>query len=317
MKNLINYPSPIGGLSLGIASIGIAWALIFPSMHFWALNISGAIAILLIIPLLLKFIFNPHIIWDDLASPYRGSLFPSLAMAVMIIGYDLLKINYFVGYTVWLLGLFAHLLLTGFFVYFMTKNFRFESILPSWFIPPVGIIVACVTMPAAHWQLPLQYLFYIGLAAFVILLPCVLFRLILKDKLHDEILPSLCILAAPANLCLIGYLSIFSNPDLFLIVFLFSGGCIMTLLIYIALPILLRLPFTPGFSSFTFPPILSAVASFKFALYIKTVPLLAKHYMWLHTIAYLELLIATSLVLFVIFHYYRHFLHPIILAKLR
>ena len=317
MKTLINYPSPIGGLSLGIASIGVAWALIFPSMHFWALNISGALAVLLLIPLFLKFIFNPHVIWDDLASPYRGSLFPSLAMAVMIIGYDLLTINYFVGYTVWLLGLCAHLVLTGFFIYFMAKNFSFEFILPSWFIPPVGIIVACITMPAIHWQLPLQYLFYLGLIAFFILLPCVLFRLILKDKLQDEILPSLCILAAPANLCLIGYLSIFSNPDIFLAMFLFTGGCITTLIIYVSLPILLRLPFSPGFSSFTFPPILSAIATFKFALYIKNVPLLVTHYTWIHTMAYLELLIASILVLFVTFHYYRHFLHPMILAKLR
>lgn len=76
---------------------------------------------------------------------------------------------------------------------------------PSWFIPPVGIIVADVAFPGVPALLPFaQTLFVIGLVSYAILLPTMLYRLFFLPQVANAAKPTLAILAAPASLSLAG-----------------------------------------------------------------------------------------------------------------
>ena len=136
---------------------------------------------------------------------------------------------------------------------------------PSWFVPPVGIIVAAVTSSGMGYETLVQILFLFGLTAYFIELPAMLYRLIFKGTLPTPALPTFAIMAAPASLSLAGYLTISDAPDYLLIFVLTPLALFMTELVYIAFIRLLRLPFSPGYAAFTFPMVIGSTALTKLA----------------------------------------------------
>ena len=49
------------------------------------------------------------------------------------------------GDELWLLAVGLHIIFLVSFVYHRAKAFELHHMVPSWFVPPVGIIVACVS----------------------------------------------------------------------------------------------------------------------------------------------------------------------------
>ena len=87
-----------------------------------------------------------------------------------------------------------------------------------------------------------------------------LYRLIFAKRLPRAARPILAILAAPANLCLAGYISIIDEPSILLLAVLGTVAQLMTLIIYMAFFQLLRLPFSATHAAFAFPVVISALA---------------------------------------------------------
>jgi len=70
---------------------------------------------------------------------------------------------------------------------------------------------------------------------------------------------------------------------------------------------LLRLPFSPGYAAFTFPMVIGATALFKMATWMQGVGVEAQFINQIYFLAYVELVIATSVVTYVAVRYYMNY----------
>ncbi len=175
---------------------------------------------------------------------------------------------------------------------------------PSWFVPPVGIIVADVSFSGHPALAPIAYACLVfGMLAYAVMLPMMIYRFIFTHEIPDAAKPTLAIMAAPASLSLAGYLTVVSEPSPVIVALLFGIAVLMTAIIYLAFTRLLRLPFSPGYAAFTFPMVIGATALFKMAHWMENIGV-AEHYVaQVHWLASLELIVATVVVSYVAIRY--------------
>ena len=206
-----------------------------------------------------------------------------------------------------------HFVLFVVFCYFHNKNRNLKNILPSWFIPPIGIVVGTVTfqhnVPVYEAFEPLaQFLLYYGFAFYALSLPIVLYRWLFLGAIPDVAKPTLGVIAAPASLTLAGYLSITENVNLGFVEGYVVLAILMTLTVYILLFKLLKMDFSVGMSAYTFPLVISATAMAKLNHYFAEVSVNSWLSIWSNYSAEFELLFATSIVIYVSMKYLQHYL---------
>jgi len=290
-RSLGQAPTPMAGLALGIASLGWAWE--NAGQFDGRLQLLGAaIATVLLLILTFKFLLHPRLLWQDLAHPVVGSVVPTYAMGTMVVSKAVGLLAPTLGQGLWLLA------------------FEIHHMVPSWFVPPVGIIVADVAYPGGPFAALAQGLLWFGMACYGLMLPLMLYRLIFSHEVPDAAKPTIAILAAPASLSLAGYLTVSPDPSLLLVAVLLGIAVLMTGIIYLAFIKLLRLPFSPGYAAFTFPLVIGATALFKVSQLLSQWPEAADYAWQLHQLAYLELGVATLVVGYVSLRYLMFFLPP-------
>ena len=305
-SKLARIPTPVAGLALAIASLGWSLENALPLEHHaqWA----GAwIAAVMLLGLALKFIRHPRLLRDDLAHPVVGSVVPTAAMGWMVISHSLGQWNALLGQGLWLLAILMHGIFLACFIYHRAKQFALHHMVPSWFVPPVGLIVADVAFPGGAMRPLAEALLYFGLLVYAVMLPAMLYRLIFCADVPELAKPTVAILAAPASLSLAGYLTIAEEPSMLLVGLLAGIAVLMTLLIYVAFLHLLRLPFNPGYAAFTFPMVIGATALFKLAHQLQIWGLAPDEIAWVGQLAQLELVIATLVVGYVSLRYLHHY----------
>lgn len=299
---LAAFPTPAAGLALGLASLAWLWQAEFPAAA--GLRAAGALAAgAIVVAVIAKFLAHPRILMTELAHPVVGSVIPTLAMATMVISTSAGPLHT----PLWLAAVVAHV---GFFAVFVLHRARdphLSQMVPSWFVPPIGIVVAVLTVPGEAWRPLANACLWFGIAAYAVMLPMMLHRLIFRDTVAPPARPTIAIMAAPPNLCLAGYLSFAAEPDLLLVVFLLGLGILMAVVVYIAFTELLRLPFSPGYAAFTFPTVIAANATFKAARYFEQAGIAADTVAPLRQWAMVELLIATAVVAYVAARYLGHY----------
>ncbi|PPC76796.1 C4-dicarboxylate ABC transporter [Pokkaliibacter plantistimulans] len=302
-------PTPMAGLALGIASLGWCWENAFPLQGVAQLS-SAMLASVLLLILLTKFVMHPHLLLADLKHPVVGSVVPTFAMATMVVSKALGMHMPLLGQGLWLAAVALHVIFLLMFLWHRLRVFEVQHLLPSWFVPPVGIIVAAVATPGGDW-LPLSHaLLWMGLCSYAVMLPVMLYRLIFCGEVVDASKPTIAILAAPASLSLAGYLTLTAEPSLLLVALLFGIAVLMTALIYLAFFRLLRLPFSPGYAAFTFPLVISATAQYKVAALLHQWPFSQDYVAQIRLLASGELLMATLAVGYVMLRYALHYLLP-------
>ncbi|WP_257284923.1 TDT family transporter [Endozoicomonas sp. SESOKO1] len=306
---LRNVPTPLGGLALGIASLGALWALVLPGYAEWFKLSSALVASLLVLAIFFKFVSNPGLFREDLAHPVASSVMPTCAMASMVIAQSLLSVMPVFAKGLWLLAVITHLLLFIGFTVHRLIDFQLHHMVPSWFVPPVGIIVAAVTSAGMGHEKLVFMLFIFGLCCYFIKLPVMLYRLIFRETIPDAALPTFAIMAAPASLSLAGYLSITNQPNYLLVAVLLPLAIFMTSLVYVAFVRLLRLPFSPGYAAFTFPMVIGATALFKLADILHQQGY-QKVCEVINNLAGFELLVATVIVFYVALRYLWFYFSP-------
>jgi exfoliative toxin A/B len=104
-----------------------------------------------------------------------GSVVPTSAMATMVIENNY---NHQVALVLWLTAIVLHLSFLAVFIYYRVKDFKFEHILPSGFIPPV--VIVAVSFLSGELINIANALVLFGLLYFTysILLPIMLYRYI-------------------------------------------------------------------------------------------------------------------------------------------
>jgi exfoliative toxin A/B len=255
MTFLKRVPLPTSALALGLASLG---NLLAPYAE--ALRLAcGVLSALLVALVILRVAFDFKGVVAECENCAVLAVLPTLFMALMLLSVYLKPYAAGAAVAVWGIALAAQLGLTALFVKRHLFAFQLGKVLPSWFIVFVGFVVASVTSPAFSMQPLGRALLYAGLVGYVAVLVTVISRLRALE-LPQPALPTLAIFAAPASLCLAGYLAVAENKQPAVVYALLTVSAVSLLFAITRLPKILRLGFNPGFAALTFPLVITAVA---------------------------------------------------------
>ena len=306
-ERLSRYPTPVGGLALGIASLGLAWERMLPETQI--AEVAAAAAAVLLALMTLRFVLHPDTLARDLANPVVGGVVPTYAMGWMLVSISIHQVSDVLGTAVWLGALALHV---GFLVTWarhQARSFHLSRMVPSWFVPPVGIIVAAVSYRGPQsgvlHGLALVAL-YFGMLSYAVMLPIMFYRFIFHENIPVAAMPTLGILAAPASLCLVGYLTLIEAPEPLPVIVLEGIAVLMTAIVYVAFARLLVLPFTPAFAAYTFPMAIGATAQFEVSGQLAQWQVSTELIAQVHTLAVVELWVATAVIGYVCLRFVRY-----------
>ena len=258
MNNIIKkLPIPICGLALGLAALGNLLQSYSETVRY----ICGIASGIIIISFLLKCILYTDMIKEDMKNPIMASVFGTFPMALMLLSvYVKPWINTSAKY-LWLIAILIH----GALIVYFTLKFMIKPQLPkvfaSYFIVYVGIVVASVTAPAYEMLWLGNAFFWFGFITLIGLLVLVTLRYIKHPAAPEPARPLICIYAAPISLCIVGYVQSVTPKAFGFLIAMYGAACIAYVFSLIKAIGYVKLPFYPSYAAFTFPFVISALAS--------------------------------------------------------
>lgn len=257
MRFLKKYPLPAAGLILSLFALGNL--LLSYGKNFRL--VCGGIGFILLAVYALKLLFLNKSLKKEFENPVIASVFPTVTMALILAAVYVKPFSVpVVSIALWYAGLAGHGLLVLWFSTKFLRRFSIKKVFPSWYIVYVGIAVASVTAPAMGQLLAGKIAFWFAFAGYFCLLPVVCYRVWKIGEIQEAAQPTLIILSAPASLLLAGYLSAFAQKNSLVLYVLAICSFSFYVIALCYLPKLLKLKFSPGYSAFTFPLVISAIA---------------------------------------------------------
>lgn len=250
-------PVPICGVMLGLAALGN----LLQSYSEGIRLTCGAAAALLLILALLKLICFPGKVKEDMGNPIMASVAGTFPMALMLLS---AYVKPYIGQAAFYLWIFAILLHIVLIVYFTAKflvKLQMPKVFASYYIVYVGIAVAAVTAPAYERTDIGTAAFWFGFVSLILLLVLVTVRYVKYPEIPDPAKPLICIYAAPTSLCIAGYVQSVMPKSYGLLMGMFIVASVLYVFALVKAVSYLRLPFFPSYASFTFPFVISAIAS--------------------------------------------------------
>lgn len=304
-QSVRKLPTPMAGLALGIGGLGMCLdaALVQQGrIETVSMLIVGA----MLLSLLLRFVLHFDTLREDLKHPVIGSVAPTFAMAMMVFSHGVSMYWPLGGTVIWLLAITLHVYFLIKFINHRRREFSLHHMVPSWFVPPVGIAVAAVAWSGAmgDWTHLIAWLcMAFALACYAVMMPLMFYRLMFRETIPEGAQPTIAILAAPASLTLAAYLRVTMDPSPLLVIVMLGLAITMTVIVYGAFLHLLRLPFTPGFAAFTFPMAIGATAIYKVEAAFLNWRVPMSLIEQIDLLAEIELSIATVVIAYVAFRY--------------
>ncbi|HIT90706.1 MAG TPA: TDT family transporter [Candidatus Merdenecus merdavium] len=293
-------PLPIAGLALGIAALGN----LIGSYNMGARLVLGVVSAVIFITLTMKILLDIHSFKEEMKNPVIASVMATYSMAGMLLAGYIQPYAGTFSYILWYLSIIIHI---GFIIYFtitFATKFNKETIVPSWFIVYVGIVVAAVNGNMFH-PIVGKVAFYFGFISYIILL-IPIFNRLKNNKLPEKIAPTLAIVSAPGSLCVAGYVSIFDDKNTPFLIALLVLAQLIYLFVLSTLPKLLKIKFYPSYSGLTFPLVISAIG-LKFSTgYIGE---LGVNVSVLNVVVIIETIIAIAIVAYVLIKYCQFMFH--------
>ncbi|WP_407462484.1 hypothetical protein [Methanobrevibacter sp.] len=299
MNIIRNLPLAITGLILAILSLGKIFT-DYSSIFF----IIGSILIFLV---LLKLIFHFEIFINELNTLITLSTFGTFSMALMLFSTYLkplfMPLSQSIAFGIWILGIITHLsILLIFTKKYVIDKFDIETVFATWWIVYIGITMASITAPAYDLQ---KYGFIFFGIGFILMIPTLIlvsYRYLKFTAIDDKNKPFICIYTALFSILIVGYVNALPINGNFLSL-IYIGACIFYIFaIYHAIKLLIleRLKFMPSFSAFTFPFVISTIATGEVYKFFGL--------NFLNHIFYIQAAIALILVIFVSYEYLKFLL---------
>lgn len=258
MQTLIKkLPLPIAGLMLGLASLGN----LVGRYNLTAKYFIGFIAFIVAVLITIKIITIPTSLKETFNNPVAGSVMAAYPMGLMLLSTYIKPYLSSTATLVWYIALTIHVLFIIVFTKKYILKFNIKRVFPSYFVMYVGIVCVSVTSSAYGMQSLGTIVFWFGLSSYLVLLPIVLYRVIKVKSIPAPAVPTLIIFAAPASLLLAGYLKSFANKNTMIVYCLAALALVMVIYTLMKMPKMFKLPFVPAYSAFTFPFVISAIAS--------------------------------------------------------
>ena len=271
MNFLKRVPLPLSGVALGFAALGNLLSAY--NMSFKV--ICGVLAFIGLILITGKYLSDIEAFTTDMKNPVIASVSGTYTMALMLLAVYVKPLVPAFAIALWYIAVVLHFILIIYFTLNIVLKIKIPDemmkIAASFFIVYVGIAVASVTAPAFKNMALGQICFWIGFILYIPFFIYVSYRYIKLGNKKIEAKALACIYAAPASLCVAGYISSFEQKNI-----LFLGGLyIFSLLMYLvgtAVAIDLFVSFVknndfkfyPSFAGLTFPFVISAIATKQF-----------------------------------------------------
>ena len=257
--NLIkNIPIPICGLILALLSLGNLTQDIHPYLRY----VFGGIGVIFLILIVLKIIFDSPKIKEDFKNPVIVSSSGTFSMSLMILSTYVIQFNSTLAYAIWICAIALHILLMIYFTYhFIVHDFNISNVYPSYWIVYIGITMGAITS-SVHGIEEMGFIFFIiGFAAMLITLPLVVYRYIKHPDIPDANKPLICIFNAVLSILIVGYLNSAQNISTEFVTILYLFACIFYIFSLSKFIKYWNLDFYPSFAAFTFPFVISTLAT--------------------------------------------------------
>lgn len=290
-KAIQKTPVSICGAALGMAALGNLLQSVSQGLRYACGGVSG----LLLALFLLKAIFWPRQLRRELKDPGAAGVAAAFPMALTLLSVYLQPWLSRGAYFLWLSALLLH---GGIIVWFTLRfvwKLDIAQVFASYFVVYVGIAVGAVTAPAYGRQVLGLWLLRFAAAALAALLVLTTLRYIRFPDVAEGAKPLFCIYTAPVNLCVAGYLQSAAAPSPELVLFLLGFAAALYLLVWAKAIGYLKLPFYPSYASFTFPFVITAIASKQAAAFLAD---LGRPQPWLGCLALAETAAAVCLTLY-------------------
>ncbi len=258
MKNTIKrVPIPFCGVMLGLAALGNLLQSYGEGIRYAC----GIVAAFILVLVLLKVIMFPQMLKEDMKNPIMASVAGTFPMAVMLLS---TYIKPFIGTAakyIWFFAIGLHAVLIIYFTIKFVLKLQMPKVFASYYIVYVGIVVAAVTAPAFEQLKVGAAAFWFGFATLIALLVLVTVRYVKYPEVPEPAKPLICIYAAPTSLCIAGYVqSVMPKSKNFLLA-MFALATVLYIFALVKAIGYLRLQFYPSYAAFTFPFVISAIAS--------------------------------------------------------
>ena len=296
MNILKKLPIPVSGLILAILSLGNLLQDYNPNFKL----ICGIVGVIFIFMLFLKLFLYPGDVKSDLSNPIILSNSGTFSMALMILSTYVNSFNGALALSVWILSVALHILLIVYFTYrYIIRDFDINGVYPSYWIVFIGITMGAITAHV-HGLNEIGWLFFLfGFMSMIITLPLVIYRYLKYPNKLDQYKPLICIFTAIFSILIVGYtnsLDVLSGflIGLYIIAFVFFLFALIKAIEY------RNLEFYPSFSAFTFPFVITAIASKEVSLIFNNVVF--------DVIIPIQTIIASILVIYVLYRYLKFLL---------
>lgn len=300
MKDIFKrVPLPICGVALGLAALGN----LLQSYSEGVRTVCGILSGLCLLLYIIKVILFPASFKEDMGNPIMASVFGTFSMALMLLAGYLKPLLGSAAMVLWYIAIAIHVALIVYFTIQFILKLQLPKVFASYFIVYVGIAVAAVSAPAFGQEAVGAVTFWFGLATFIALLALVTYRYVKVKEVPKPALPLICIYAAPASLCVAGYVQSVTPKSFGLLIALYAVACILYVFALVKAVGFLKLPFFPSYAAFTFPFVISAIASKQT---MACAAKLGSPLPFLQYVVLVETIIATVLVLYALVRFLMH-----------
>lgn len=293
MNIIKNLPIPISGLILATLSLGNLLQDIHPYFRY----AFGSIGALILILMILKVVKYPQSIKEDFKNPVIASSSGTFSMSLMILSTYLMGFMPSIAYTIWIIGIVLHIMLMIYFTYHFTiRAFDISTVYPTYWIVYVGITMGAITAHFHGLQEMDHIFFIIGFMGMMVSTPLILYREFIYKQIPDQNKPLSCIFTALFSILIFGYLNSVQDISNEFVLALYLMACLFYIYSLYKLVSYRDLDFYPSFSAFTFPFVISALAT-------KGILNKISSSVVLNDVLILETIVATILVVYVLIKY--------------
>ena len=253
MNFLKRVPLPLSGVALGFAALGNLLAAYNMSFKI----ICGVLAFVGLLLVAGKYLSNPQVFTTDMKNPVIASVSGTYTMALMLLAGYIKPVLPAFAIVVWYIAIVLHFILI---VYF-TLNIVLKIKLPD----------EMMKIAASFFIALGQICFWIGFILYIPFFIYVSYRYIKLGNKKIEAKALACIYAAPASLCVAGYISSFEQKNMSLLTGIYIFSLLMYLVgIVVAIDLFgsflknKEFKFYPSLAGLTFPFVISAIATKQF-----------------------------------------------------
>lgn len=251
-------PLPICGVILALFSLGN----LLNDTHPLLKAICATVGMIFLILIISKLILYPEKIKADFQNPILTSNSGTFSMSLMLLSTYLSPFMPNIAFGIWILGVALHILLMIYFTYhFIIHNFNILTVYPSYWIVYVGITMGAITAHAHNLEEIGIIFFIVGFIAMILTMPLIIYRYIKYTDIPNGNKPLICIFTAVLSILIVGYINSFNTISNEFLMVMYIFACILYIFAFVKFIEYRNLEFYPSFAAFSFPFVISGLAT--------------------------------------------------------